>query len=210
MFHNPDRLRKLLHNLWQPVQFIFAGKAHPADEPGQRLIQEVYHFAKNPEFGGHITFLENYDMHVAKFLVQGVDVWLNHPRPPLEASGTSGQKAALNGIPNLSVLDGWWKEGYDGANGWALPLGPEGLDDQAKDDHDAEALYRILEQEVVPLFYTRDPDGIPHGWVTIVKNAIRTNAPRFSARRMLKEYAERFYVTGSSVEESDRTLDQAS
>lgn len=210
LFHNPDRLRKLLHNRWQPVQFIFAGKAHPADEPGQRLIQEVYHFAKNPEFGGHITFLENYDMHVAKFLVQGVDVWLNNPRPPLEASGTSGQKAALNGIPNLSVLDGWWKEGYDGANGWALPLGPEGLDDQAKDDHDAEALYRILEQEVVPLFYTRDPDGIPHGWVTIVKNAIRTNAPRFSARRMLKEYAERFYVTGSSVEESGRTLEQAS
>ncbi|RMH08690.1 MAG: alpha-glucan family phosphorylase, partial [Nitrospirae bacterium] len=201
LFKNPERLRALLLNQWRPVQFIFAGKAHPADEPGQRLIQEVYRFAKDHEFGGHIAFIEDYDMHVAKFLVQGVDVWLNNPRPPLEASGTSGQKAALNGVPNLSVLDGWWKEGYDGANGWAIPLPPEGLTDQEQDEHDAEALYRLIEQEVVPLYYTRDQDGIPHGWIKIVKNAIRTNAPRFSARRMLKEYVQRFYTSGSRHEQ---------
>ena len=133
-------------------------------------------------------------MHVAKFLVQGVDVWLNNPRAPFEASGTSGQKAALNGVPNLSVLDGWWKEGYDGANGWAFPTTSEKLDAQAQDDHDAEVLYNVLEEEVIPLYYQRDQDGIPHGWVTIVKNAIRTNAPQFSARRMLKEYVDKFYV----------------
>jgi glycogen phosphorylase len=194
LFYHPDRLKALLHNPWQPVQFVFAGKAHPADKPGQELIHEVYQFAKQQGFGGHITFLEDYDMHVAKFLVQGVDVWLNNPRPPLEASGTSGQKAALNGVPNLSVLDGWWKEGYDGSNGWAFPLATEGLEETAQDHHDAESLLRLLEQEVIPLYYQRDQDGIPHGWVKIVKNAIRTNAPRFSARRMLKDYVQQFYV----------------
>jgi len=193
LFYNPDRLKTLLQNPWQPVQFIFAGKAHPADHPGQQLIHEVYQFAKDPEFGGHITFLEDYDMHVAKFLVQGVDVWLNNPRPPLEASGTSGQKAALNGVPNLSVLDGWWKEGYNGSNGWAFPFPSEELHERAQDLHDAEALYHILENEVIPLYYQREQDGIPHGWMNLVKQAIRSNAPRFSARRMLKEYVERFY-----------------
>ncbi|MEC4674753.1 MAG: alpha-glucan family phosphorylase, partial [Nitrospirota bacterium] len=194
LFYNPDRLKALLQNPRQPVQFIFAGKAHPADQPGQQLIHEVYQYAKDPEFGGHITFLEDYDMHVAKFMVQGVDVWLNNPRPPLEASGTSGQKAALNGVPNLSVLDGWWKEGYDGTNGWAFPFPSEKLDEPAQDLHDAKALYQLLEQEVIPRYYQRGQDGIPHAWMDIVKQAIRTNAPRFSARRMLKEYVERFYT----------------
>jgi starch phosphorylase len=195
LFYNPDRLKALLTNPWQPVQFIFAGKAHPADQPGQQLIHEVYQFAKNHEFGGHITFLEDYDMHVAKFLVQGVDVWLNNPRPPLEASGTSGQKAALNGVPNLSVLDGWWKEGYDGTNGWAFPFPAEPLPERAQDLHDAEALYQILERDVIPLYYQREQDGIPHGWMNLVKQSIRSNAPRFSARRMLKEYVSRFYAS---------------
>lgn len=194
LFYDPDRLKALLQNPWQPVQFVFAGKAHPADKPGQELIHEVYQFAKRHDFGGHITFLEDYDMHVAKFLVQGVDVWLNNPRPPLEASGTSGQKAALNGVPNLSVLDGWWKEGYDGTNGWAFPLATEELEEAAQDRQDAEALLHLLEKEVIPLYYQRDQDGIPHGWVKIVKNAIRTNAPRFSARRMLKDYVHQFYA----------------
>jgi len=180
-------------NPWQPVQIIFAGKSHPADQPGRELIHRTYQFAKAHNLGGHIAFVEDYDMHVAKFLVQGVDVWLNNPRPPLEASGTSGQKAALNGVPNLSILDGWWKEGYDGENGWTVSLPDELLADGEQDARDVEGLYSLLEQEVIPLYYDRGIDGIPHGWCTIVKNAIRTVAPKFSARRMLKEYMDRAY-----------------
>ncbi|WP_447971819.1 alpha-glucan family phosphorylase [Nitrospira sp. M1] len=194
LFRDLDRLRTILQDRWRPVQFIFAGKAHPADEPGKQLIHEVYRHAQSRDMGGRIVFLEDYDMHVAKFLVQGVDVWLNNPRAPFEASGTSGQKAALNGVPNLSVLDGWWKEGYDGSNGWAFPTTSEQLDEQAQDDYDANVLYNVLEEEVIPLYYQSDQDRVPHGWVTIVKNAIRTNAPQFSARRMLKEYVDKFYV----------------
>jgi len=194
LFRDLDRLRNILQNQWRPVQFIFAGKAHPADEPGQQLIHEVYRYAQSRDMGGRIAFIEDYDMHVAKFLVQGVDVWLNNPRAPFEASGTSGQKAALNGVPNLSVLDGWWKEGYDGANGWAFPTTSKELDEQGQDDHDANVLYNVLEKEVIPLYYKCDQDRVPHGWVAIVKNAIRTNAPEFSARRMLKEYVNKFYV----------------
>jgi len=194
LFSDLDRLKKILLNPWRPVQIIFAGKAHPADQFGRELIHRLYQFAKAHDLGGHIAFVEDYDMHVAKFLVQGVDVWLNNPRPPLEASGTSGQKAALNGVPNLSVLDGWWKEGYDGSNGWGVPLLDEPGDDDTQDAWDAENLYNLLEQSVIPLYYDRGIDGIPHGWCTIVKNAIRTGAPRFSARRMLKEYVERAYA----------------
>ena len=207
LFYDADRLRALLQNPWQPIQFVFAGKAHPADKPGQELIHEVYRFAKHHDFGGQITFLEDYDMHVAKFLVQGVDVWLNNPRPPLEASGTSGQKAALNGVPNLSVLDGWWKEGYDGANGWAVPLPTDEMAEADQDRHDAEVLLDLLEKEVIPLYYDRDEDGIPHGWMKIVKNAIRTNAPRFSARRMLKDYVQQFYVMGQTSKDSVQSLE---
>ena len=194
LFSDLDRLKKILLNPWRPVQIIFAGKAHPADQFGRDLIHQLYQFAKDHNLGGHIAFVEDYDMHVAKFLVQGVDVWLNNPRPPLEASGTSGQKAALNGVPNLSVLDGWWKEGYDGSNGWAVPLLDEPMDDGKQDVWDCDNLYRLLEEEVIPLYYDRGIDGIPHGWCTIVKNAIQTGAPRFSARRMLKEYVHRAYA----------------
>jgi starch phosphorylase len=206
LFSDLDRLKKILLNPWKPVQIIFAGKAHPADQFGRELIHQIYQFAKDHNFGGHIAFVEDYDMHVAKFLVQGVDVWLNNPRPPLEASGTSGQKAALNGVPNLSVLDGWWKEGYDGSNGWAVPILDEPVDDGKQDTWDCSNLYSLLEDEVIPLYYDRDIDGIPRGWCTIVKNAIQTGAPRFSARRMLKEYVERAYApllsqTVSSIEE---------
>ena len=193
LFSDLDRLKKILLNPWQPVQIIFAGKSHPADQPGRELIHRTYQFAKAHNLGGHIAFVEDYDMHVAKFLVQGVDVWLNNPRPPLEASGTSGQKAALNGVPNLSILDGWWKEGYDGENGWTVSLPDELLADGEQDARDVEGLYSLLEQEVIPLYYDRGIDGIPHGWCTIVKNAIRTVAPKFSARRMLKEYMDRAY-----------------
>ncbi len=194
LFSDLDRLKKILLNPWKPVQIIFAGKAHPADQYGRELIHRIYQFAKTNDLGGHIAFVEDYDMHVAKFLVQGVDVWLNNPRPPLEASGTSGQKAALNGVPNLSVLDGWWKEGYDGTNGWAVPLQDHPVNDGEQDHWDCEHLYTLLEHEVIPTYYDRGIDGIPHGWCTILKNAICTGAPRFSARRMLKEYVERAYA----------------
>lgn len=198
LFSTLHRLQHLLQDRWRPVQIVFAGKAHPADEAGRYFIHQVYTFCKDHRLGGHVAFLKNYDMHLAKFLVQGVDVWLNTPRPPLEASGTSGQKAALNGVPHLSVLDGWWKEGYDGANGWAVPLATDLTDPHAQDAHDAEQLYCLLEQEVVPLFYTRDRDGIPRGWVQVVKDAIRTVAPRFCARRMVKEYVDLLYIPAAS------------
>ena len=194
LFRSLTRLQHLLQDRWRPVQIVFAGKAHPADEPGRQFIHQVYSFCRDQGLGGHVAFLEDYDMHMAKFLVQGVDVWLNTPRPPMEASGTSGQKAALNGVPHLSVLDGWWPEGYDGANGWAIPLPPDLTDPQALDAHDAEHLYRILEEEVIPLYYIRDRDGIPRGWIEIVKNAIRTIVPQFCAKRMVKEYAEALYM----------------
>ena len=193
LFSDLDRLKKILLNPWRPVQIIFAGKSHPADQPGRELIHRTYQFAKASDLGGHIAFVEDYDMHVAKYLVQGVDVWLNNPRPPLEASGTSGQKAALNGVPNLSILDGWWKEGYDGQNGWAVSLPDEHLAEGNQDVWDAEGLYSLLEQEVIPLYYNRGIDGIPHEWCGIVKQAIRTVAPQFSARRMVKEYMDRAY-----------------
>ncbi|HDQ74231.1 MAG TPA: alpha-glucan family phosphorylase [Chloroflexi bacterium] len=194
IFHDLDRLRRLLLDPYRPVQFIFAGKAHPADEGGKRLIQHVYNAAKDPGFGGRIAFIEDYDLQVARYLVQGVDVWLNTPRRPYEASGTSGQKTALNGVPNLSVLDGWWAEGYNGANGWAIKSDERHDDWGAQDAADAYALYDLLEQEVTPLFYRRDADDVPRGWVQVMKEAIRTAAPIFCTRRMVKEYTTRYYV----------------
>ncbi len=195
ILRNIERLKRILHDDWKPVQIIFAGKAHPADAPGRNLINEINQLARDHHLGGRIAFVENYDIHVAKYLVRGVDVWLNNPRPPMEASGTSGQKAALNGVPHMSILDGWWYEGYQGTNGWAIEPGvPEGVSDEYRDEADAEALYRVMEEEVVPLYFERDSDGIPRRWVKVVKEAIRTAAPIFSARRMVKEYTERMYV----------------
>ncbi len=194
IFDDVERLRRLLHDPYRPVQFVFAGKAHPADEEGKRLIQHVYNAARDPAMGGRIAFIEDYDLQVARYLVQGVDVWLNTPLPPHEASGTSGQKAAANGVPNLSVLDGWWAEGYNGANGWAIGSAQPYEDAGARDADDVESLYRLFEEEVVPLFYRRDADDMPRGWVRVMKEAIRSAAPIFCTRRMLKEYTERFYV----------------
>jgi len=208
IFRDIERLKRILHDEWRPVQILFAGKAHPADAPGRSLISEVYKLARDHNLGGRIAFVENYDIHVAKHLVRGVDVWLNNPRPPMEASGTSGQKAALNGVPHCSVLDGWWYEGYKGTNGWAIdsglqegPLGAEGVSDEQRDEADAEALYRVLENEVVPLYFDRDSDGVPRGWVNLIKEAIRTAAPVYSARRMVKEYTERMYVPAMKATE---------
>jgi len=194
IFHDLDRLSRLLHDRYRPVQFVFAGKAHPADDGGKRLIQHVFNAARDPGMGGRIAFLEDYDMQVARYMVQGVDVWLNTPRRPREASGTSGQKAALNGVLNLSVLDGWWAEGYNGANGWAIETREQHDDAWQEDAADANALYRLLEEEVVPLFYKRDADGIPREWVRLMKEAIRTAAPVFCTRRMVKDYTEKYYT----------------
>ena len=187
IFQDLGRLKKLLNNRWRPLQFIFAGKAHPADDPGKRILQRIFNFAHDPDLGGRIAFVEDYGEQLAQYMVHGVDVWLNNPLPPLEACGTSGMKAALNGVPHLSVLDGWWIEGFNGKNGW-------GFDGEGGDDvKDATAIYDILEQEVIPLYYRVGDDGISHGWVTVMKEAIKSTAPLFSSRRMVKEYAEKFY-----------------
>ena len=199
IFRDVRRLKQILHAERRPVQIIFAGKAHPADGGGKRLIQDVYRYAQDPEFGGRIAFLEDYGLHMAHFLVQGVDVWLNNPRVPNEASGTSGMKAAMNGVPNLSVLDGWWPEAYHPAgegrpaNGWAFG-DTQYADWDTQDEMDSQALYRLLEEQVVPLFYDRDAAGVPHGWVQVMKEAIRTSVSAFSMRRMVKEYADLMYL----------------
>jgi starch phosphorylase len=171
-----------------------AGKAHPHDTQAKELIREIVHYARMPETRNRVIFLEDYDINVARYMLQGVDCWLNTPRRPMEASGTSGMKVALNGIPNLSVLDGWWAEGYNGANGWAIAPSEEYANRAAQDAADARALYELLENEVVPLYYERDPDDVPRAWVRVMKEAIRTAAPAFCTRRMVKEYTEKFYV----------------
>ncbi len=193
IFHDPQRLAKILSAPRCPVQILFAGKAHPADDFGKHHLQRIYRRASDPIFGGRIAFVDDYDLHVAHFLVQGCDVWLNTPRKPLEASGTSGMKASLNGAVNLSVGDGWWAEGYAKTNGWFID-GGSANDEAAQDVADAQELYRLLEEEVVPAFYARDDKGIPRRWVQIVKQAIRTVAPQFSARRMVKQYAGELYA----------------
>ncbi len=185
VFSNPERLRKILNNRWRPVQIIFAGKAHPADDDGKRILQRIFNFAHDPALGGRIAFVENYDEQLAQYMVHGVDVWLNNPIPPLEACGTSGMKASLNGVPHLSILDGWWIEGFNGRNGWAF----EGKGDNT----DAEAIYDIIEREIIPLYYKVDEFGIPNDWVNVMKEAIKSIGPFFSARRMAKEYATKFY-----------------
>jgi starch phosphorylase len=193
LFHDLDRLLPLLLDIHRPVQIIFAGKAHPADDAGKSLIQHIYNLAKRNQTGGRVAFAEDYDMHMARFLTQGVDVWLNTPLRPREASGTSGMKASVNGIPNLSIPDGWWAEGYNGANGWAIES-EQHEEEGEQEAHDAGALYKLLEDEVVPLYYSRDRDGVPRGWVEIMRESIRSNAPRFSMRRMVKEYTDNMYL----------------
>jgi len=189
-----DRLLSIINRPNMPVQIIFAGKAHPADEPGKQLIQQVYRQVKRAETGGRIVFIEDYDMNLARYLVQGVDVWMNTPRRPLEASGTSGMKAALNGALNFSVLDGWWREAYNGKNGWSIGEDREMESQHVQDENDAESLYSTLENEIIPLYYQRDPKEISHEWIARVKNSMKTNIPQFSTRRMVKEYVEKLYT----------------
>ncbi len=188
-----ERLKRILNNKWMPVQIVFAGKAHPADDAGKHMLQQVFNAAQDPAFGGRIAFVQEYDEQFAQYMVHGVDLWLNTPLPPLEASGTSGMKAALNGVPNLSVLDGWWLEGYNGKNGWAFGGKEEGKSVQQRDAEDAAALYDLLENQIIPLFYHLNGDGISKGWVQIMKEAMISAGSGFSARRMVKEYATRFY-----------------
>jgi starch phosphorylase len=191
VLRDPARLAALVTAAGRPVQLIFAGKAHPADEAGKHLLQHVFRHALDPQFGGRVVFIDDYDLHSAHFLVQGCDVWLNTPRKPLEASGTSGMKASVNGTLHLSIGDGWWAEGYNGQNGWQItPV--EGIDDP--DAADAEALYRLLEEQIVPMFYDRDRHDVPHRWVQMIKRAIVSIVPAFSARRMVKDYIDRAYA----------------
>ncbi len=193
LFRDPERLAKLLSDKDRRVQILYAGKAHPKDTAGKQFIQAIYKFARDARFKNRIIFLEDYDIVVARYLVQGVDVWLNNPRRPMEASGTSGMKAAVNGALNCSILDGWWCEGYDGENGWAIGNGEDYTDLEYQDDVESRALYDLLEKHVVPLFYERRSDGLPREWIRRMKRSMRTAIGTFSTFRMVKEYYEKYY-----------------
>jgi starch phosphorylase len=199
LFTDMDRLRRLLLDPKRPVQLIFAGKAHPADEPGKELLRTVYRASLLPDLRARIVFVEDYDINVARHLVQGVDVWLNTPRRPQEASGTSGQKVLLNGGLNLSILDGWWAEAYDGLNGFAIGNGVCHVSTAEQDKRDCESLYHVLETEVVPLYYDQDEHGVPHGWVARIKRAIRTLGWRFNTDRMVRDYVRECYLPSAGV-----------
>src|SRR5207245_10114039 len=192
IFQKFENIVKLVRDKHRPIQFIFAGKAHPRDDEGKRFIQHIIHLSEHSELKGYLVFIENYDVHVGRQMVSGCDVWLNNPRKPLEASGTSGMKASLNGVPHFSIGDGWWAEGYTGENGWLIDAASAG-DQEAQDAADAARIYDILERQIVPTFYDHE-NGIPRRWLAIVRNAIATVAARFSARRMVKEYVDTMYA----------------
>ena len=196
LFHDEERLRRLLTDPRRPVQLVFSGKAHPADDDAKRVLQHVWRLTRDSRFGGRIAFVEDYELHVAHRLIQGVDVWLNLPRVPMEASGTSGMKAALNCVPQISTLDGWWAEGFNGENGWAIPLS-EGTDDEV-DAQDHDALFTILERDVVPMYYERDDEAMPRRWICMMKHAMRAAGAHFTTERMVCEYAEQCYVPALS------------
>jgi starch phosphorylase len=193
IFRNLERLASIINNKDRPVQILFAGKAHPRDHGGKELIAEILHVARRPEFRRRIVFIEDYDINVARYMAQGVDVWLNNPRRPLEASGTSGMKVCCNGGLNLSILDGWWVEGYLQDNGWAIGAGEEYTDLPYQDDIESRAIYDLLEQEIVPLFYNRSSDGLPRGWLSAMKRSIGGVCPFFNTSRMVQEYVEKCY-----------------
>ncbi|HID21747.1 MAG TPA: alpha-glucan family phosphorylase, partial [Planctomycetaceae bacterium] len=189
-----DVFAEIVNNSDRPVQIIFAGKAHPADDVGKGILQRVFQVSQHPDFFGKVVFLEDYDINLARHLVQGVDVWLNNPRRPLEASGTSGQKVVLNGGLNCSILDGWWAEAFDGSNGFAIGNGLTHADQHVQDQRDTEALIRVLSEEVIPLYYDRDADDLPQGWIKRMKRAVRTLGWRFNADRMVMDYVRYCYV----------------
>ena len=193
IFRDEERLGRILSSAERPVQVVMAGKAHPADRPGQRVIQRIFELSRSQSLRGRAFVIEDYDVRIARFLVGGVDLWLNNPRRPMEASGTSGMKAAINGVPSLSILDGWWDEGFSGENGWAIgDREPDG-DEEAQDGADAGEIYRLLEEEIVPLFFDR-PDGLPTGWLAVMRASIASALWPFSTARMLTEYVDRLYL----------------
>jgi starch phosphorylase len=190
---DPERLLRLIDNEQRPVQFIFAGKAHPQDQGAKVILQQLAQWKYEPRVWNRAVFLQDYDQEIARQLVQSVDVWLNVPRRPLEASGTSGEKVAVNGGLNLSILDGWWLEGYDGTNGFAIGDGDGGNESEI-DARDAESLYRVLEDRVIPLYYDQDRAGMPRKWIAMMKRSIQTLVPQYNSNRMVEEYARRIYL----------------
>ena len=203
---DPDRLLKLINDAERPVQFVFAGKAHPQDQGAKQILQQLALWKLDPQVVNRTVFLQDYDQEIARKMVQGVDVWLNVPRRPLEASGTSGEKVAMNGGLNFSILDGWWPEGYDKTNGWAIgDMHVEG-ESHEEDLRDAESLYKLLEEEVIPAYYERDAQGIPRRWVGMMKRAIETLVPRFNSDRMVQEYVQNIYTAGVASSENSEVL----
>jgi starch phosphorylase len=202
---NAERALKIFGNASRPLQIVFAGKAHPADEEGKRIIQRLMEWCRHPAICNRVALIEDYDIYTGQKLVQGVDVWLNNPRRPLEASGTSGQKVCFNGGINCSVLDGWWCEGYQvgadgkGINGWAIGEDAHTSDQELQDRIDSQSLYQLLEEEIIPLYYDQDANGVPHRWVQMMKASIRTNAPLFNTDRMIADYVTQMYAPGCST-----------
>jgi starch phosphorylase len=194
ILRNVSRLERLVAHGERPIQILFAGKAHPRDEPGKALIQRIFRMSRAAQLLGRVAFIEDYDINVARHLIQGVDLWVNAPRRPLEACGTSGMKAVFNGALNFSVLDGWWNEAYNGQNGFAIGAGGQHANPEVQDARDAEDLYRVLETEILPLYYDRDERGVPRGWVARMKNALQSLAWRFNADRMVMDYAREYYL----------------
>jgi starch phosphorylase len=206
LLRDVEAIASLVNHPQRPVQLVFAGKAHPQDGPGKGVLREIAHLARDPRFAGKIVFIEDYDIDVARHLVQGVDIWLNNPRRPLEACGTSGQKVVLNGALKLSVLDGWWAEAYDGLNGFAIGMGETHSSPDVHDRRDGEALLSVLRDQVVPMYFERDGDGLPSDWIARMKRAIRTLGWRFSADRMVMDYVLQAYIPAAGGTSSDVTL----
>jgi starch phosphorylase len=194
IFQKFEEIVRLVHDKQRPVQFIYAGKAHPRDDEGKRYIQHIIHLSQYSDLKGYLVFIENYDVHVARQMVSGCDVWLNNPRRPLEASGTSGQKAGCHGCLNLSILDGWWREGYDGTNGFAIGEDSHPDSIEVQDRRDAENLYRTLTEKVIPTFFERDAMGIPRPWIRMIRRAMTTLVPQFNTSRMVQEYTRKYYL----------------
>jgi starch phosphorylase len=195
IFQRFEDIVNLCHDKQRPVQFIFAGKAHPRDDDGKRFIQHIIHLSKYTDLKGHLVFIENYDVHVARQMVSGCDIWLNNPRRPLEASGTSGMKTASHGCLNLSILDGWWREAYDGTNGFAIGEDAHAENIEEQDRTDSANLYQALTEQVIPTFYNRDENGIPRQWIQKIRRAMATIAPEYNTWRMVQEYTNKYYLT---------------
>jgi glycogen phosphorylase len=196
IFQQFENIVKLTRDKGRPIQFVFAGKAHPRDDDGKRYIQHIIHLSKYSDLQGNLVFLENYDVHVARQMVSGCDVWLNTPRRPLEASGTSGMKAGCHGCLNMSILDGWWREGYDGTNGFAIGEDAHAQSVEEQDRVDSANLYKVLTSEVIPLFYQRDAQGVPRQWIQRIRRAMATLVPMYTTNRMVQEYVQKYYLPG--------------